>query len=450
MMPVTLSDTIRGLIVAAEELERDAMSPEELQTITRRGEFRPDEDEAIGYWFARFLSVRESLWDVIEDVLEVLDKSVLDIKGQKDWKYFLVGYSAVCILIRIDRLMLFKVASHSLVQRKLNEAFPEYRIPRKQYTTIFSAFVDQGNVLAIRDAMNLAGKNRQQLDALASDPDVGFLASRLPSLETSLNPSKLSYFRRAFDYVSHKWRRRGVVTAQKSLAGILEGFGRTASEFYNADNKMVTAELLAEISELLQPGDIIVTRHRKALTNLFLPGFWPHAALYIGTAEEREEIGVHADWAKEQAWTGELCILEARKDGVRFRPLTDTFSVDVFAVLRPRLSTESICRGIERAVLHEGKMYNFDFDFYTSDRLVCTEVIYRAFDGLEQIQFPLQERASRKTLSAEDLLDYALDSQQFETIAIFGVKGGEERIVQGAAARDLLIASYQNRVDETD
>ena len=442
-MPVTLSDTIRGLIVAADDLEQDAMSVAALDEIIRRGEFRPDEDEAIGYWFARFLSVRESLWDVIEDVLEVLDKSISDIRGKRDWKYFLVGYAAVCVLIRIDRLLLFKVAGHSVIQRKLNEAFPEYRIPRKQYTKIFSAFVDQGNVLAIRDAMQLAEKNRQQMNALKDEPDVGFLATQLPELELALNPSTVSYFKRALAYVSHKWRRRGVVSIQNSLAGILEGFGRTASEFYNADNKNVTPELLTEISALLQPGDVIVTRHRKALTNLFLPGFWPHSALYIGTAKQRDEIGVNADWAKEQVWVGDICVLEARKDGVLFRPLTDTFSVDVFAILRPQLSTGSICRAIERAVLHEGKMYNFDFDFYTSDRLVCTEVIYRAFDGLEQMKFPLQERANRKTLSAEDLLDYALETGHFETIAVFGVKGSEDQLIQGDAARELLIASYR-------
>lgn len=442
-MPVTLSDTIRGLIIAADELESDAMLPAALREIVHRGEFRPDEDEAIGYWFARLLSIRESLWDVIEDVLEVLDKTTSDIRGKRDWKYFLVGYSAVCVLIRIDRLLLFEIGGHSVVQRKLNEAFPEYRIPRKQYTTIFSAFVDQGNVLAIRDAMQLAAKNRHHLDALREESDVGFLVARLPELETALNPSKVSYFKRALAYVSHKWRRRGVVSMQNSLAGILEGFGRTVSEFYNAGNKNVTPELLVELAEVLRPGDIIVTRHRKALTNLFLPGYWPHVALYIGTAQQRDEIGIHADWAKEQSWVGDICVLEARKDGVKFRPMTDTFSVDVFAILRPQLSNDSICRAIERAVLHEGKLYNFDFDFYSSDRLVCTEVIYRAYDGLEQMRFPLKERASRKTLSAEDLLDYALDTGHFETIGVFGVKGGEEQLVRGDAARALLIASYR-------
>lgn len=447
-MNATLTDTLRGLMTAIEQVEADAPGAAQLQSIIEIGEFRPREDEAIGYWFARFLSVRESLWTVIEDVLDVLDKPMDEISGTRDWKYFLLGYSALCLLIRIDRLLLFRVAKHSIIQRKLNEAFPEYRIPRKQFTTIFSAFVDHRNVIAIRDAMQLAKVNRKRLLALADEPDVGFLAQQLSELESSLNPSKLSHFKRAFDYVSHKWRRRGVVSIKNSLASILEGFGRTASEFYDAKNKSVTGDKLEQVARMLQPGDVVVTRHAKALTNLFLPGFWPHAALYIGTVAQRNSLGIHADWAKEQLWTGDLCMLEARKDGVKFRPLNDTFSVDVFAVLRPRLSDESIRRGIERAVLHEGKMYNFDFDFFNSDRLVCTEVIYRAYDGLEQIRFPLYERASRKTLSAEDLLDYALESDELETIAIFGVKGCKQDIVVGAEAKALLIGSYKGKNSE--
>ena len=90
---------------------------------------------------------------MIEDVLAVLDKPVTAIRDEDDMRYFLVGYAAMCLLIRLDRLVLFEVARHSIIQRKLNEAFPEYRISRKQYTKIFSAFVDERNTLAIRDAM---------------------------------------------------------------------------------------------------------------------------------------------------------------------------------------------------------------------------------------------------------------------------------------------------------
>jgi hypothetical protein len=96
-------------------------------------------------------------------------------------------------------------------------------------------------------------------------------------------------------------------------------------------------------------------------------------------------------------------------------------------------------------MLHEGKKYNFDFNFFNSDRVVCTEVIYRAYDGLEDLEFPLIERAGRKTLSAEDLLDYALDKQTFVPVAIFGVHEQQDAVVFGGDVRETLVGSYRDQ-----
>lgn len=440
----TLAESIRGLIAATTQLLDDAPSGSQLAEIVERGDFRPAEDEAIGFWFARFLTVRQSLWAVIDEVRAEIDKPAASVEDEGSFDYFLIGYAALCLLIRIDRVLLFQVGEHSLVQRKLNESFPEYRIPRKQFTTIFSAFVDQANVLAMHDAIQFARKNRRTLLSLREDPDVGFIAEQLGELEASLNPSKLSHLRRAWSYVSHKWRRRGVVSVEKLFAALLEGFGRAASEMCERDNKRVTPDVHESIGAFLQPGDVIVTRHAKALTNLFLPGFWPHAALYVGTPRQREAAGVDVDAGKEQLWIDDICVLEALKDGVRLRPLNETLSVDTFVILRPNLEPESIRRAVERAIQHEGKMYNFDFDFFNSDRIVCTELIYRAYDGLEDLVFPLYERAGRKTFSAEDFLDYALDTKAFTPVAIFGVDGCMDSIRYDEGVQDALITSYRN------
>ncbi len=421
-----LSDTMRGLIEAASQMQDDAPAEAQVSAIVERGEFRPAEDEAIGFWFARFLSIRESLWVIIEDVQAELDNPS---KEQDELRYFLLGYSAACALVRIDRLLLFQVADHSIIQRKLNEAFPEYRIPRKQYTRIFSAFVDNKNVLALYDAMRYRRKHRKELILLSTDPTVGFLARQLRELETSLDPSKRNYLKGAWRYVSHKWRRRGVVSAQNIFASVMEGVGRIASEIVEKKNKKVTEDVLESIGSFLQPGDVIITRHAKALTNLFMPGFWPHAAFYVGPQEQRGP---------------DNCVLEARKDGVLFRPLHDTLSVDAFVVLRPNLSAESIARAVERAFMHEGKMYNFDFDFFNSDRVVCTELVYRSYDGLEDLHIPLIDHAGRRILSAEQFLDFALDTRAFVPTAIFGIEECETEVLYGKGVRDALLASYRN------
>ncbi len=439
-----LARTLDGLMDAADDLRASAPTQGELDTVIERGEFRPAENEAIAFWFAQFLTVRESLWTIIDDARETLDRS--DLSDGDRLRFFLVGYASACLLVGLDRVLLFEVAKHSLVQRKLNEAIHELRIPRKQFTQIFEAFVDEASVLALLAAMKFAKKNRSELTALADDPVVGGVASAFPDLETALDPSKREYLRGLWAFVSHKWRRRGVVSANNVLAGITEGVGRVASEIHLKNTKQVTDDVRRSIGEFLQPGDVTVTRHATAVTNLFMPGFWPHAALYVGTPEQRDALGVEAPADKLPLWTGDICMLEALKDGVRLRPLAETLAVDFFVVLRPTIPDEARRKAIERGVVHEGKHYNFDFDFFSSDRLVCTEVIYRAYDSLAGIEFPLVERAGRKTLSAEDLLDFALESKLFEPVAVFGVKGCESEIVFGDSVRELLVESYGSQL----
>ncbi len=441
-----LARSVDGLMDAVSRIKTDAPSPSALDAVIERGEFRPAEDESIGYWFARFLTVRESLWDVIDDSRHALDHGAVEAEDRL--RYFLLGYASACLLVGIDRVLLFGVARHSIVQRKLNEAFRELRIPRKQYTRIFEAFVDEASALSLLMAMKYANRNRQRLLALKDDPLLGDIARSLPELETALNPSKREYLRGLLRFVSHKWRRRGVVSATNVLAGVAEGVGRVASELHVSSGKRVTDAVREEIAAFLQPGDVMVTRHEIAVTNLFMPGFWPHAALYVGTPAQRDRLGVSIPTDKQARWTDGICTLEALKDGVRLRPLSDTLSVDFFVVLRPTVPEDAIRQAIERGIVHEGKMYNFDFDFFSSDRLVCTEVVYRSYDGLAGIEIPLAERAGRKTLSAEDLLDYALDEALFEPVAIFGVVGCEQEIAYGDRVRKLLVSSYRRAIDD--
>ena len=74
---------------------------------------------------------------------------------------------------------------------------------------------------------------------------------------------------------------------------------------------------------------------------------------------------------------------------------------DFVAVLRPRLSREQIAKAIVRAFSHQGKPYDFEFDFFTSDKLVCTELVYRAYEGM--IHFDLVHIMGRDTLPALEI-----------------------------------------------
>jgi len=165
--------------------------------------------------------------------------------------------------------------------------------------------------------------------------------------------------------------------------------------------------------------------------------------LFIGSAAQREVLGVTVSQDIASRWRDDRCVLEALKDGVHFRPVQETLAVDNFLVIRPNLQADEMKQALERIVRHEGKQYNFDFDFFSSDRLVCSEVVYRAFDGLGGLKFPLTERAGRHTLSPEDLVRFALESDAMQVVGIFGVDGARQSYVSGEMAERLATATLQ-------
>jgi len=440
--------TFHALLQSSDELLVDAPSNEMLAGIVADGLVRPAENEILAYWFARYLTIRQELWELINDCLISGNRHENGLNDEQVWSHFVIGYSAACLLIRNDRTFLFDLATHSVLQRKFNEEFAEFRIPRKQYTSIFSAFVDGRDALRIYDAIHDAKKNRSMIEYLCHDPVIGDLAKRLPDFEKWLDPSKRNYFQRLIAYTSHKLRRKSVVVLNNLLSNTVENVGRAASEIQLPLRKRVSMELREKMVSLLEPGDVLITRHDTAFTNLFLPGFWPHAALFIGTEQQRNEWSISIDQDKASRWNGDNCVLEALKDGVRFRPLTETLAVDNFLVLRPNISAEDIRKGIERVVLHEGKLYNFDFDFFSSDRLVCSEVVYRAFDGLGNLTFPLIERAGRHTLSPEDLVDFAIDTDAMYVKGVFGVDISRTQYTTGEAARKIAVMSIVKDKDK--
>ena len=438
-----LGALLESLLEPVDAAIHGAMPQKQRQEVIDAGFFRPAENEHIAAWFARFVSLRTELLDIIRCVDELAPVRLRHISTLLHWQCFVIGYSAACLLVRLDRYFLFDFATHKTVQRKLNESFDEYRIPKKQYTAIFTHFTDPFMAARLHEVMKFADANRHRLVRLENDGCVGELTKRLPDFESYLDASKRNYLKRMAAFLSHSWRRRGARVKQQSMFKVLEGIGRTASELKLDKEKKVTPAILAEVSTLLEPGDVLVTRHRYALTNLFLPGIWPHAALYIGTPEQRDGLEIQIPEQIKHEWGDGISTFEALKDGVKLRPLRNTLAVDCFVVLRPALSREAIRRGIERVLVHSGKRYNFDFDFFRSDRLVCTEIVFRAFDGIENFHFRLQERAGRQTVSAEDLLDMAIDSEQFAVKGIFGYPEESSMLVRGDRARIELIRSYR-------
>ncbi len=434
--------SLRALEAAIVEIESADQIRIDIENGIKRDFFRPQEDERLWNWFTRFLTIRAGLWEIINETSDLLHNDLTTINNIKEWRFLILGYTSACLLARMDHFLIDDIATDKLTQQKLNESSPVHRVPRKQYTKIFVAFTDPENAFLLLRLMKFLEKS-EEVEKLKSDELIGDFVINLPKIEENVDTGKRRYVKRRMRYHKHSFQRRFASSKQKSTFLFLEYSGRFISSIKKRRVKRVNEKILERLNEILQPGDVMVTRHEGVATNLFLPGYWPHCALYIGTESERKELDISFDDKRTIKSSGEKSVLEALKDGVLFRDLKNTLNVDAVAIVRPILDKENIKVALERVSKHEGKGYNFDFDFFRADKLVCTEVIYRAYDQLGIVKFDLQERSGRMTLSAEDILDLALKEDMFKVVALFGSPGCRKKVVINDRAKRLVIKSYK-------
>ncbi len=439
---------------AARSLRSVAPSLPTLETLQReiadgdlameRGYFLPDEDERVRQAFAKYLGLRAALHQTIAELEPLIrGEAAGALTSERQTAAFSVAFASAAVLVRAATFLVDSFAGKKTAWRKLDEAEPRFGIPRKQFTRIYRSLTSPYNVWRIHDACHFAKERAGELARLADDPEMAPVLHILERNRESVDAlTRASFARNQLKYRLHSLLRRQRSGFDQVMFALMEVSGRVVSEITNPfHEKRVTSAVIAKVGELLQPGDVIVTRHDDAMSNLFLPGFWPHGALYIGSLQERDALGVRVDDERRAASGDDVRVLEAKKDGVLFRTLEETLRVDSFVVIRPRLGREALAEALSRALTHAGKLYDFEFDFSRADRLVCTELIYRAYHGAQELRFSLRERAGRVCLSAEDLLDYAVEGQGFEVIAIYGVLG--KSWVPAPGATQLLAASYR-------
>jgi len=444
-----IEGSARALITIAPQLttkpEIEAVIEQNHQAV-QRGYFLPDEDEQIRELFSHYLTTRTALHSVLDD-LRPYAIAELRRPQPRHPEILLIAFCTAVLLVRSGRFLVQEFGSQKVIWRKLDEAEPRYGIPKKQFTKVYKSLTSVRNNLIFNDAVRYYRKNESQLLALQSNPILRPITELLRERDDFVKASKSEFVKNRLSYRLHSFTRRHHSGFKKATFGLFKVSGSLIAELrMKWKRKRVTPGVQRKLSKLLKPGDVIITRHDDAASNLFLPGFWPHGALYVGTQAQRQEQDPRGGTWREKC-VGENCVLEARKDGVLFRPLHDTLSVDACVVLRPRLKSEQVVEAISRAMAHQGKCYDFEFDFRRSDKLVCTEVVYRAYHGIGGIELDLKTRAGRVCLSAEDLLDYASLDKYFDVIAVYGTDGN--RFATGDRALAALIASYQSAGRET-
>jgi hypothetical protein len=404
--------------------EKQVYAPEQKQTLL----------SSWGSLFAYFSAtetIRQKYWDFVK---------LVPTDPRHAWG-FLLTHTALTAMLATG----LKFADFALNNKQLETLFDEpndeFGVPKGafaafKYKAIHLATSTQ---LMTGDAYALAAVPLLKRQPQAVDASVSWALSEMKSDSAAAKSALVRHGGKLFlgnakDMVVDN-TLRGIFPVQRSIA---EWMGDT--RVARIGRPLITPKDLEQlVLPNLEPGDVAVARQNWFLSNIGLPGFWPHAELYVGTAKElaRAFDGAAAvrAWAQAQPeratgltdllqkrypgkWSqyaegvdlqghGPIRVIESISEGVSFTAVEHAFGVDYLAVMRPRLSQLDKARAIERAFKYQGRPYDFDFDFFSDSTIVCSELIYKAYQpSADQrgLALDLVDVAGRRTLPANELV----------------------------------------------
>lgn len=218
------------------------------------------------------------------------------------------------------------------------------------------------------------------------------------------------------------------------LNEISKDFGNTAGLVSTRDGKLYEDDAVAaNVRSVVQPGDILLEKTPFRLTDKLIPGHWGHAAVYLGTDDELDSLGIWDELArlrdagdryftqeKIDTLRGEIqagkVIDEALRDGVQLNTIEHFLNIDDLAIMHNE--NETLEDKKERLILtlrQLGKEYDFKFDIETSIKIVCSELIY-ATDIL--IDWATETTAGIHTISPDNVATKSVEDDTVFSIPL--------------------------------
>lgn len=452
----------------AVQLHRDG-----LQEVVRYIESRPDLFPAAAPKESRLLRREEkevvwSTWQRFLDYLLALDSveryhaRFYRLHGADKEDSFLIGYAAMLAKYRAALEFIDRADRNPELDKVLNDPVLELGLPARTFAKLKFKYL---NVAIATDftAREVVRRN--------------FAGNRQPALRAAISADA--------DYIWKAGQGRGpLLTVKNALkivqdgaqsawlpvqTGVAEWMGHT--RVYRPGEFLITLAQIKRLQPELRPGDILLERREWFLSNIGLPGFWSHAAIYLGSAEQRraffadlqvrewvEQKGepsgdfeallqsrypdayVESGSVREQGHV--VRVIEALGPGVSFTSLERSAVCDSLAVLRPRLPKTEKAQALFRAFHYAGRPYDYNFDFSTDARLVCTELVYKAYEpasGFKGLTFPLIEMLGRQVTPANELAKQfdaqcGTEDQQFDLVVFLDGHERRKTAVEGSLA----------------
>lgn len=313
--------------------------------------------------------------------------------------------------------------ANPFLRQHLNNKDSGFAIPSSSLNRISVSFNSAVNRARVRRALDWYEQHGRSLADSPVDGDryLAALIEQSPSYQMvrSLRPigyagNLLSFFGMFSLDTLKKLKDEGV-----NLSSLL--FGNAVGLVETRRGKLDAQEpVLDKLAGTAQAGDILLEKTPFRLTDAFIPGHWGHVAIWVGSEAELRQLGiwehpvVRPYQANIRAGRG---VVEALRSGVKMNTLAHFINVDDLALLhRSSMSDSERAEVILQALRQVGKAYDFNFDVESTDRIVCSELVYHAYGD---INWPTARHLGRATISPDNVAVEAVGSGPFRVALLY-------------------------------
>ena len=354
-----------------------------------------------------------------------VERQAAGISTEQNLKGVMLSLSAALLLYDNYLLAIATFDDNVKLRRILNAEDRGYRITVNELNKVSVSYASMENRSKTRTAIQFYEKQRQVFaKRLTADHDFAYLdllITTSPSYNMTMKWSPLYVLGNRLDLFGEVTTDVLSQLANEGVNLFSMAFGNTLGLVEMRKGKLFARKAISrEIAAQLQPGDILLEKTPFRLTDKFIPGHWGHAAIWIGREDELKALGI---WQhplvrphQQQIRSGHG-VVEALRSGVTMSALPHFLNVDDAAVLRQRELGPQGRREIVLQTLRQiGKEYDFNFDVESTDKIVCSELVYVSYTGQN---WPTEKVLGRSTISPDNVARRAFEQGPFELVLFY-------------------------------
>ena len=430
-------------LFAEEMLSNRTKAFELFETLKHHDTLSGADLDAMANMLVRHLQTLDLSKKYISEYQYLTERDDPNLTSKEKFEFVMISLSAM--LIRYDDFLLVyrKFNDTKKLREALNDKNSAYGIPSNVLQDIANTYHSRQQRNDIKKMITFYQENKADYE---KDKENDFFLYLQYLIENS--PSYQRGFDNTTDNTTDSLKNLNHIALDTGddaldllINEISKGFGNTAGLIATRKGKLYGDDAVAaRIRSLILPGDILLEKTPFRLTDKLIPGYWGHAAIYIGTEQQLQELGI---WEKldelknagdryftqgkiaqiRQKITNGKVIVEALRDGVQLNSIEHFLNIDDLAIMHDRNETsENISTRIILALRQLGKDYDFKFDVETSVKIVCSELIY-ATDIFHK--WPTKNTAGIETISPDNIAIKSIEANSTFTLPLLYHDGRE-------------------------